>query len=37
MVVNYLLSVVCAVVTDLDGVAVEDFVELVVFWKVLIY
>ena len=37
MVFNYLFCVVHAVVTDLDGVSVEDFSELVIFEKVLVY
>ena len=37
MVVDYLFRVVHAVVTDLDGVSVEDFFELVIFGKVLVY
>ena len=37
MVVDYLFRVVHAAVTDLDGVSVEDFSELVVFGKVLVY
>ena len=36
MVVNYLFRVVHAAVTDLDGVSVEDFSELVIFGKVLV-
>ena len=35
MVVNYLFRVVHAAVTDLDGVSVEDFSELVIFGKCL--
>ena len=35
MVVDYLFRVVHAAVTDLDGVSVEDFSELVIFGKVL--
>ena len=37
MVVDYLFRVVHAAVTDLDGVSVEDFSELVIFGKVLVY
>ena len=37
MVVDYLFRVVNAAVTDLDGVSVEDFSELVIFRKVLVY
>ena len=37
MVVNYLLRIVHATVTDLDCVSVEDFSELVIFEKVLVY
>ena len=37
MIVDYLFRVVHAVVTDLDGVSVEDFFELVIFGKVLVY
>ena len=37
MVVNYLFRVVHAAVTDLDGVSVEDFSELVTFGKVLVH
>lgn len=37
MVVDYLFCVVHAAVTDLDGVSVEDFSELVVFREVLVY
>ena len=37
MTVDYLFRVVHAVVTDLDGVSVEDFSELVIFRKVLVY
>ena len=37
MVVDYLFRVVHAAVTDLDGVSVEDFSELVIFRKVLVY
>ena len=37
MVVDYLFRVVHAAVTDFDGVSVEDFSELVVFGKVLVY
>ena len=36
-VVDYLFRVVHAAVTDLDGVSVEDFSELVLFGKVLVY
>ena len=37
MVVDYLFGVVHAAVTDLDGVSVEDFSELVIFGEVLVY
>ena len=37
VVVDYLFRVVYAVVTDLDGVSVRDFSELVIFGKVLVY
>ena len=37
MVIDYLFRVVHAAVTDLDGVSVEDFYELVIFGKVLVY
>ena len=37
MVIDYLFRVVHAVVTDLDGVSVEDFSELVIFGKLLVY
>ena len=37
MVVDYLLRVVHAAVSDLDVVSVEDFSELVIFRKVLVY
>ena len=37
MIVDYLFRVVHAVVTDLDGVSVGDFFELVIFGKVLVY
>ena len=37
MVVNYLFRVVHAAVTDFDGVLVEDFSELMIFWKLLVY
>ena len=37
MVIDYLLRVVHAAVTDLDGVSVEDFSELVIFGKMLVY
>ena len=37
MVVDYLFRVVHAAVTDLDGVSVEDFSELMIFGKVLVY
>ena len=37
MVINYLFRVVRATITDLDGVSVEDFSELVIFGKVLVY
>ena len=36
MVVDYLLSVIHAAVTDLDGIAVEDFSELVIFREVFV-
>ena len=35
MVIDYLFRVVHAAITDLDGVSVEDFSELVIFGKVL--
>ena len=34
MVIDYLFRVVYAAITDLDGVSVEDFSELVIFGKV---
>ena len=37
MVINYLFRVVHAAITDLGGVSVEDFSELVIFGKVLVY
>ena len=37
MVVDYYFCVVHAAVTDLDGVSVEDFSELMIFGKVLVY
>ena len=37
MVIDYLFRVVHAAITDLDGVTVEDFAELVIFGKVLVY
>ena len=37
MIVDYLFLVVHAAVTDLDDVSVEDFFELVIFGKVLVY
>ena len=37
MIVDYLFRVFHAVVTDLDDVSVEDFFELVIFGKVLVY
>ena len=37
MVVDYLFRFVHVAVTDLDGVSVEDFSELVIFRKVLVY
>ena len=37
MIVDYLFRVVHAAVTDLDDVSVEDFFELVIFGKVLVY
>ena len=37
MVIHYLFRVVHAAITDLDGVLVEDFSELVIFGKVLVY
>ena len=37
MVIDYLFRVVHAAITDLDGVSVEDFSELVIFGKVLVY
>ena len=37
MVVDYLFRVVQAAVTDLDGFSVEDFSQLVIFGKVLVY
>ena len=37
MVIDYLFRVVHAAITDLDGVSVEDFFELVISGKVLVY
>ena len=37
MVVDYLFRVVHAAVTDLDGILVENFSELVIFGKMLVY
>ena len=37
MVVDCLFRVVHAAVTDLDGVSVEDFSQLVIFGKVFVY
>ena len=37
MVVDYLFRVVQAAVTDLDDFSVEDFSELLIFGKVLVY
>ena len=37
VVVNNLLSVIHATVTDLDGIVVEDFSELVIFREVFVY
>ena len=37
MVIDYLFRVVHAAITDLDGVSVEDFSELGIFGKVLVY
>ena len=37
MVIDYLFRVVHAPITDLDGVSVEDFSELVIFGKVIVY
>ena len=37
VVVDNLLSVFHATVTDLDGIAVEDFSELVIFREVFVY
>ena len=37
MVVDYLFRVGHAAVTDLDAISVEDFSELVIFGKVLVY
>ena len=37
MVVDYLFRVLHAAVNDLDGVSVEDFSELVIYGKVLVY
>ena len=37
MVADYLFRVVHAAVTDLDGILVENFSELVIFGKMLVY
>ena len=37
MVIDNLFRVVHAAITDVDGVSVEDFSELVIFGKVLVY
>ena len=37
MVIDYLFRVDHAAIADLDGVSVEDFSELVIFGKVLVY
>ena len=37
MVVNNLFSVIHATVADLDGIAVEDFSEFVLFREVFVY
>ena len=37
MVIDNLFGVVHAAVTDLDSVAVEDFVKVVIFGEVFIY
>ena len=37
MVVDDLFGVVHAAVTDLDGIAVEDFSKFVVSWEVIVY
>ena len=37
MVIDYLFRVVHAAVTDVDGVSVEDFSQLVIVGKVLVY
>ena len=37
MVVDYFFRVGHAAVTDLDTISVEDFSELVIFGKVLVY
>ena len=37
VVLDNLLRVIHATVTDLDGVAVEDFSELVIFREVFVY
>ena len=37
MVIDHLFLVVHAAVTDLDGVSIEDFSELVIFGKVPVY
>ena len=37
MVIDNLFRVVHAAITDLNGVSVEDFSELVIFGKVLVY
>ena len=36
MVVDHLLSVINAAVTDLDGIAIEDFSKLVIFREVFV-
>ena len=37
MVIDFFFCVVHAAVTDLDGISVEDFSELVIFGEVLVY
>ena len=37
MVVNNFFSVIHATVADLDGIAVEDFSEFVLFMEVFVY
>ena len=37
MVADYLFRVVHAAITDLDGILVENFSELVIFGKMLVY